>query len=241
MQTIPGSYEIDIPLWKVKSSLSHAFKIAKSPEWKYTLSWLYSSRGLEQFLRLRIPWIVYSAIDFINHRLPDNPVVFEYGSGGSTLYWIKKKGRVISIEHDPEWYTFLFNQVRNVPSVDYRLILPESTEDEMGDPSDPFIYRSKDKDFLNYSFEEFVKQIDEFPDESFDVVLIDGRARASCIYSSYQKVRIGGMLILDNANLNYYTEKTSSFLNSFVKHRFTGHVPIVYQTSTTDVFVRNLS
>ena len=29
MQTIPGSYEIDIPLWKVKSSLSHAFKIAK--------------------------------------------------------------------------------------------------------------------------------------------------------------------------------------------------------------------
>jgi len=51
-----------------------------------------------------IPWITYSAIDFLTPRINREMKVFEYGSGGSTLWWAGKVKSVVSIEYDKNWY-----------------------------------------------------------------------------------------------------------------------------------------
>ena len=41
--------------------------------------------------------------------------------------------------------------------------------------------------------------IDSFPDHSFDLIVIDGRARAACIQHAIRKVKKGGYLLIDNS------------------------------------------
>lgn len=42
----------------------------------------------------------------IADAIPDNGVIMEWGSGGSTIYWINESraAEVLSIEHDRDWY-----------------------------------------------------------------------------------------------------------------------------------------
>lgn len=47
-----------------------------------------------------IPWMTYPFIDFIEPRLNKNLIVFEFGSGNSTLFFSKRTGRVVSVDHD---------------------------------------------------------------------------------------------------------------------------------------------
>jgi len=56
--------------------------------------------------QLSLPWLNFAAIDFIKNFLENkkNLQVFEYGSGGSTLFFLKKGYSVVSIEHCKEWY-----------------------------------------------------------------------------------------------------------------------------------------
>ena len=56
-----------------------------------------------------LPWVTYSFIDFIVGRLDNSMLLFEYGSGNSTLFYSKYVKRVISVEHDMEWYEHLVN------------------------------------------------------------------------------------------------------------------------------------
>ena len=44
----------------------------------------------------------------------------------------------------------------------------------------------------------------QFPDEYFDLILVDGRNRKGCIIQSLSKLKKGGILMLDNAERSYY-------------------------------------
>lgn len=50
-----------------------------------------------------------------------------------------------------------------------------------------------------------MKSIDAFPDRSFDLIFVDGRARSSCIFHARNKVKPGRFLMLDNSERNYYS------------------------------------
>ena len=186
------------------------------------------------------PWIVFDAIDYIKSRLGKETRVFEYGSGGSTLFWLSNECSCVSVEHDPEWHGLVRGRIAETSSLDYRLVPPEPvvTAEELGDPADPHSYRSDDINFTGCSFRKYVSRIDSFPDGSFDVVLIDGRARPSCIMHSAGKVRIGGLLVLDNADRDYYTRNTHPYLDGYTATRFHGAVPSLTWFSVTDIYTR---
>lgn len=90
----------------------------------------------------------------------------------------------------------------------YRFIAPELLPNSVAslpvDVADPTSYRSGAGDYLNYSFKKYVKSIDEYPDGYFDLILVDGRARPSCILHSIPKLKSGGLLVVDNAERSYY-------------------------------------
>ena len=159
-------------------------------------------------LDLEIPWLTIIAKNYMQgylRRMDKNQVkVFEYGSGGSTLFFLKYSSQVISVEHDEEWHiqvtsVILKNNLTNLVSL---LIKPEySMSNETLDISNPTYYSSS---ITNSLFKNYVSAIDKYDDESFDIVLVDGRSRPSCLLHSLKKVKKGGLLVLDNAERRYY-------------------------------------
>lgn len=51
-----------------------------------------------------IPWMTYSAIDFLKSYDLSACEVFEFGSGSSTFFWAEHCKSVVSVEHYQPWY-----------------------------------------------------------------------------------------------------------------------------------------
>lgn len=180
-----------------------------------------------------LPWMNYRAIQYLNEHIRANHKVFEYGSGASTEYWLKKGCFVTSIEHDRVFYGNMKNKLQEL--CQYHLIEPE-----VSDRAIPFSPDSPDSfmsaDFPELTFERYVKSIDTFEDESFDMVVVDGRARASCIKRAAPKIKRGGVLVLDNSDRNYYLAKNRDLLNGWRRQSFRGSVRGLLHFEETTVF-----
>lgn len=164
------------------------------------------------------PWINFPAIDFLKRNLKPEDKIFEYGGGGSTLFFLDRVRQVITVEHNPEWFKILQESILSETKCkwDGNLILPELNQtQELKNIADPEHYYSEDSNYRKMNFKKYASYIDKFKDEYFDLVLIDGRARPSCIKHSVRKIKKGGFLILDNAERNYYLNHTASFLRDF--------------------------
>jgi hypothetical protein len=212
--------------------------IFSSRQRKHLFRWL-SSFDPDYFIRNRSPWIPFDAFDFIQGWTARPARVFEYGSGGSTLYWMKYGVSCVSIEHDPIWYDRIRKEFKGFPELDYRLIMPDHLHaaSSVLDPADPAEYSSSDAHYGHHSFYRYVTQIDEFPDGFFDLVFIDGRARPSCFMHARTKVSTGGWLILDNADRTYYLEKIPNWWKNLESYTFSGVTPATTEWIST-LFIR---
>ncbi|MGB3514478.1 MAG: sulfotransferase, partial [Microcoleaceae cyanobacterium] len=126
------------------------------------------------------PLLTTEAVDFLENFLKQKPDanVLEFGSGGSTIWISKLTKNLISIEHDTNWYQKVKNQLQQdetCNSVDLRL-LPK-----------PY-----------YTVSE------QFPDEFFDLIIVDGRDRVKCVEASIRILKHGGILMLDDAQRKKY-------------------------------------
>jgi len=75
-------------------------------------------------ISLRIPWWPFPVPDFVRSVLPDGAKVFEFGTGGSTLWFEDLGATVTAVEHDREWFGLLTREIR--PST--RVLLREPAE-----------------------------------------------------------------------------------------------------------------
>ena len=81
-----------------------------------------------------LPWITYPCIEYLNQFDFSNETVFEYGSGGSTKWFLNKNSKkVISIENDIKWFNSLLEDQKK-----FKNLTPIFTENE-----DEFIYNTK--------------------------------------------------------------------------------------------------
>ena len=141
-----------------------------------------------------------AAINIFDAILNKEMKGFEFGSGGSTIFFSKRAGQLISLEHDVAWHTQITKRFEDlqVKNVDYYLVEKDA------DNSKPSLIGKRNDDYtvpftpatcyLNYySF------IDRFADESFDFIIVDGRARVECAEHAIPKLKKGGILILDNS------------------------------------------
>lgn len=203
---------------------------------KHLYAW-FQSRRKNYLLDHAIPWITFDATDFLKANLRKGLRVFEYGSGASTLFWAKYEAHRVSIEHDPAWHKVLRERFDPAYHVDLRLVPADNPPiTKTSDLADPEAYRS---DWLGYehsTFKAYASQIDTFPDGYFDVVMVDGHARPSCIAHSYKKVKLGGIFILDNAEIPQYLARTHHFLEGFELHSFYGIAPVEGIMSQTNVY-----
>jgi hypothetical protein len=173
--------------------------------WKYFFTWkrLIASNSVKE----RLPWINFVVIDFLKKNIGSSSKVFEYGGGGSTLFFLDKGAEVTTCEHNEEWFKILTGKVGENKKWTPLFVEPEAANDFDADKAaDPDKYFSTDKDFPGKSFRAYAASIDRYPDAYFDLVLVDGRARPSCIKHGIPKVKKGGYLVLDNSDRSYYIE-----------------------------------
>jgi hypothetical protein len=210
---------------------------------RYVLRWI-GSTAPKYLLRRPSPWVTFEAIDYIDERVAAGWKVFEYGSGGSTLYWLSRGAECVSVEHDSSWYEGLRPFIPADAKIDYRLVPPgpsagDDFDSEWGDPN---AYRSSVEEFKHHSFREYAEQIDEFPEEYFDLVLVDGRARPSCIKHAVSRVKPDGLLVVDNGDRPHYYRRTADHLEiNFQKISCRGVCPVSPRRAQTDIFVKKSS
>lgn len=223
------------PLSKYKAMLLN-FLSAPS---QYRFDYLASHYAPLKLANVPLPLMNYSAIDYLISKMPVISSVFEYGSGQSTIFWANHGKQVISIEHDPEFYRSMIGKLSLIDTVDYRLIEPELVETGFDNfPSSDALCHSAN--FKGYTFKKYVESINVYPNDHFDVVVVDGRARPSCLARSVSKIKPGGLLVLDNSNRKYYLQETSALLVAWNKKTFFGPVRGLLHREQTTVYTKPL-
>jgi hypothetical protein len=188
---------------------------------RYFTRWKRSQQKNRSPIIDRRPWMTFQAISFLERKLERHISVLEYGGGGSTLYFLDKGARVVTVEHDSNWFNLLNEKIsEDKLTFNWTGILEIPTASPIGnnnDPSDPDSYTSESEEFNSYWFKEYASAIDSYQNVSFDIVIVDGRSRPSCIKHAADKIKIGGYLLLDNAERGYYLshDTTKDCLNAF--------------------------
>jgi hypothetical protein len=172
-------------------------------------------------VRARRPWINLPTTRFLSSRLRAGQSVFEFGAGGSTLFFLDKGLRVTTVEHDGKWFETISHIVSSHAQFSsWRRLLCEptirSTQAEPSDWANPDAYASSSSHHQNHDFSAYAKSIDRFNNDGFDLVLIDGRSRPSCVKHAACKVKQGGLLLVDNTErAHYVTSHTLAHLKKF--------------------------
>src|SRR4051812_37225534 len=86
-----------------KLALCHLSQLRPGRLVRFYKRWARSQDPTASPMKDEVPWMTFGAIEFLQRALREDMVVFEYGSGGSTLFFANRVRRLVTIEHDPEW------------------------------------------------------------------------------------------------------------------------------------------
>lgn len=141
------------------------------------------------------PWMRYKEIIIMKELLTklQPKRCLEWGTGYSTLYFPKYlpgNFKWISIEHDEEWV------------IKIRELNERSNVQIYHQHPNHFPWTDKNKDGSYSDLKEYINFPNKFG--KFDFILIDGRARDECLKKAYDLVEHKGLVILHDANRNYY-------------------------------------
>jgi hypothetical protein len=139
-----------------------------------------------------LPSISLPAICALDDYLTRDMRVFEWGSGSSTRWFATRAFEVVSIEHNPEWFKTVEAALDYWGLMAARLLI----EPQKGLIAD---FCSHQQGYETVNFKMYAESITIFPDEHFDVILVDGRARCACLRLAQAKLKVGGLLVLDDA------------------------------------------
>jgi hypothetical protein len=144
--------------------------------------------------------------------------VFEFGSGGSTLFFLEKVKKLVSVENNRLWFKRIemLTKKNKTHNLTYLFIPSEHGSNKEFCSSLP--------EYKNQNFKKYAKSITKFSDNSFDFVLVDGRARLACLKEAIPKVKKGGYLILDNSERSKY-KNAFEFMSKYEKKDFFGPSP----------------
>ncbi|MEF1254501.1 hypothetical protein [Vibrio sp. M260112] len=160
-----------------------------------------------------VPWVTYPFIDFISERLKDTHRIFEFGSGNSTNFYSARASFVHAVEHDEKWVEYLRRNNFLKGNVSLQHV---SLED-------------------GYS-RSFEKRSDT---GTFDLIIVDGRERVSCIKSVISLVNECAVIVLDDSERERYKDAIEALTKANYKQLdFYGLAPNVTYKKCTSVFYK---
>jgi len=193
---------------------------------KFFIPWAFSNLNPKgNNIKDETIWITFQSKEWLENFLKPNMTIFEYGSGGSTIFFTKRVKKVTSIEHDQNWYKSLKKilKEKKIKNCDYILSKPQKINHYKNQNFSDYKNFSS-KEYYDFCFKSYVKTIENFPNENFDLIFIDGRARPSCVFSSLDKVKPGGIIMMDNSERPHY-QLSKNLLGDWRKTDFYGPGP----------------
>jgi hypothetical protein len=154
-----------------------------------------------------IPWFTYPAIEYLKQFDFSSKRVFEYGSGNSSLFWAARSASVIAVESSEEWHRYV--SATAPPNLEVRL--------------------HTDRD-------GYVTSI-AAGNDSFDIIVVDGKWRNACIRTCEPHLRDGGVIIVDNSD-RHYRACDELREKGYFQIDFSGCSPINRYASTTSLFLK---
>lgn len=152
--------------------------------WTPRYVWCKSLVALEQSLHSDWPWLTGQMVRILDSWLRGDDVGLECGSGRSTLWLARRVSSLTSIEHSKAWHETTSSDLRRWG---------------LGNVS--YLYKPEE--------EGYVQAISEIRDESLDFMLNDGIARDACAVCCIDKLKPGGVMIIDNCN-RYVPSRSSA-------------------------------
>ena len=117
---------------------------------------------------ISLPYYTKPFLDVLDNWDLSDSVVFEYGGGDSSIYYGKHAKAVYGVDDSIEYVNCIRGYALNNVFIKYRSAL-----------------------------DEYINSINEQP-FLFDIVIVDGAYRDECIKASINKIKKGGILIVDN-------------------------------------------
>lgn len=190
-------------------------EMAKHPSHAY--EWFRDRVDKQQAVTRGVPWISWPCIDHLNAYLKPEHKVFEWGGGGSTVFFLDKGCKVTTVESNDYWRERIVSRVSGstVEHWDLRYIPADSNQDPRA------------IDYINS-----VKT-----GGPWDVVLVDGWNRFRCLETAKDYVVRGGLLILDNADQAQYNEVPEK-MRPWQRLEFRGLGPGRTWVTKTDAYVK---
>lgn len=78
-----------------------------------------------QFVKRGLPWITTGAREWLERNVTPEDAVLEFGGGGSTVWWSRLAGKVVTVEASHEWCQLLLEHMRRTPELlkKWRLVM----------------------------------------------------------------------------------------------------------------------
>jgi precorrin-6B methylase 2 len=159
-----------------------------------------------------LPWMNYGIISLLKNRLSKEQFLFEYGSGSSTLFWAKRVGGVVAVEHDENWYREVEMDLPATVELKYR---------PMGD------------------IDSYINSIAE-SDSDFDIVVVDGIERTKCLMAASKKLSPTGVIIFDDSDREEWFDGVNHLQKlGFKQLKISGLKPTGFGVDETSIFYRD--
>lgn len=181
-------------------------------------------------LELALPWVAWPCIDWLERQVLTNLRVFEYGGGGSTLYFLRRGCHVTTVENSPAWAKNIQEQAERSlgSSALERLELRVHDMPEHPGPADQATATG------------YVDRIGA--GTRYDLVLVDGadgalELRMVCLGRARHHLTDKGVIVLDDSWRRAY-EVAPRILEGFKRRIFEGVGPARVGVTRTDVYER---
>jgi Methyltransferase domain len=134
---------------------------------------------------LRIPWWSFAAIDFIGKQCRPEFEVFEYGSGGSTLFFAERCKSVTAVEDHAEWRDSVEKALAARSLKNAELLVR------------PYDFRAA----VDFESSSYLQALGE---KSYDLIVVDGQdwgadIRPVCFHRAESYIKAGGMIVVDDS------------------------------------------
>lgn len=197
---------------------------------RHALLWTRDRLRPRTPLELGMPWLAWPCIDWLDRQTLAGKRIFEYGGGGSTLYFLERGCHVTTVENSPGWAARILESVGQSlgPSALGRLTLIP-----MDMPEHP-------NEAQRERATEYVNAIGS--GTRYDLVLVDGvdgalSLRMECLARAREHLAEGGLIVLDDAWRASYA-RAPDILHGFRRRIFEGAGPARWGVTRTDVYER---
>lgn len=189
---------------------------------KNGLRWVKDRINRNTAIEQGLPWISYPAIDYLRGFLKPDLKVFEWGIGGSTVFFTTHNCKVTTVESNEIWLNKVQQKLININT-----------------RYSPEIFFVPSETQQIESIKEYIAKVKE--NAPWDIIFVDGLeenyiSRLDCIKVAKNLIKHGGILILDDSWRENYSE-VPRILNNFRRLEFWGLGVARLGVTKTDVYI----